>query len=121
MCLFWDLEASSSALYQQMAEHEPNPMRAAAWRKLQDRRLILGNGRENHNVYLSQKLLWSCQEMIRLTERDSLSDADPLRVMADDYAVEVLTGHAHHVAATADFGLVDDRYREVQHQRRLRH
>jgi hypothetical protein len=72
MCLFWDLEASSSALYQQMAEHEPNPMRAAAWRKLQDRRLILGNGRENHNVYLSQKLLWSCQEMIRLTERDSL-------------------------------------------------
>jgi len=82
MCLFWDLEASSSALYQRIAEREPNPIRAAAWRKLQERRLILGNARENHDVYLSQKLIWSCQEMIRLTQVDSLADADPLRVMA---------------------------------------
>jgi hypothetical protein len=82
ICLFWDLESTSSALYQQMAERETNPVRAAAWRKLQDHRLILGHGRENHDVHLNQKLLWSCRGMIQFTQFDSLNLAEPLRVMA---------------------------------------
>ncbi len=82
MCLFWDLEASSSALYQQLASCETNLLRAEAWRKLQNRRLILDDSRTNHNVYLSQKLLTSCREIAQLVELDSLGRPDPFRVMA---------------------------------------
>ena len=79
MCLFWDLEASSSALYQQMAACETNPLRAEAWRKLQNFHLLLGDGRTNHSVYLNQKLLSSCQEVIQFYSSD---DPDPFRTMA---------------------------------------
>lgn len=70
MCLFWDLEASSCTLYQQMAACEACPVRADAWRKLQNCRLLVGQNPANHDVYVSQKLLADCKEAIR---QDSLN------------------------------------------------
>jgi uncharacterized protein YhaN len=65
-----------------MAECETNSVRAEAWRKLQNQRLILGHSRMNHKVYLSQKLLTSCREMTQLVEQHSAGEPDPFRVMA---------------------------------------
>ena len=82
MCVFWDLEAASSTLYRKMAECETHPVRAEAWRKLQNQRLILGHSRTNHDVYLSHKLLASCREMIQLVEQHPAGEPDPFHVMA---------------------------------------
>ena len=81
MCLFWDLEASSSALYQQMAARETCPVRADGWRRLQNCRLLLGEGAANHSVYVSEKLLAACREAIRQDRLDFPVDDDPFYVM----------------------------------------
>ncbi len=81
MCLFWDLEASSSALYQQMAARETCPVRADGWRRLQNCRLLLGESAANHSVYVSEKLLAECREAIRQGRLDFPVDDDPFYLM----------------------------------------
>jgi len=82
MCLFWDIEASSSALYQQIATRENCPVRADGWRRLQNWRLLLGEGPANHNVYVSEKLLRACrEEAIRLGQLDPAVNDDPFHLM----------------------------------------
>ena len=81
MYLFWDLEASSCALYQHMAVSESDPLRAEAWRRLEHCRLLMGDSPANHSVYLSNTLLASCREMIRQGWPESSGDFDPLGAM----------------------------------------
>lgn len=83
MCLFWDLEASSCTLYQQMAACETCPVRAEGWRRLQNCRLLLGqNPAANHNVYVSQKLLTACREAIREEWLDLSAENDHFSLMS---------------------------------------
>ncbi len=81
MCLFWDLEANSNGLYQQMAARETCPVRADGWRRLQNWRLMLGERGANHNVYVSEKLLAASREAIRQGRLDFPVDDDPFYLM----------------------------------------
>jgi len=81
MCLFWDLEANSSALYQQMAVRETCPVRAEGWRRLQNCRLLLGESPANHTVYMSQQLLEASRKAIRQAQPDSPVADDPFDMM----------------------------------------
>jgi len=81
MCLFWDLEASSSALYQQMEARETCPVRVEGWRRLQNCRLLLGESRANHTVYVSQQLLAASREAIREGQLNTPVEEDIFGVM----------------------------------------
>jgi hypothetical protein len=81
MCLFWHLEANSSALYQQMAMRETCRVRADGWRRLQEWRLLVGESQANHSVYVSEKLLAACRDAIRQGWVDFAVDDEPFYVM----------------------------------------
>ena len=82
MCLFWELEAGSCALYEKMVVWETDPRRTAGWQRLLDVHLILVRNRPaNHNVYVSRRLLGACRESIRQDELLPRMDADPFVFM----------------------------------------
>jgi hypothetical protein len=81
MCLFWDLEASSSALYERIAARETCPERADRWRRLQNYRLLLGDPEENHTVYIKARLLTVCREAVKRCEANAWIHDDPFPVL----------------------------------------
>ena len=91
MCLFWELEAVSCALYETMVGCETDPRRTAGWQRLLDVHLILGrNSSANHNVYVSRRLLEACTESIRQDELLPLMAADPFLFMGRIMQVKFL-------------------------------
>lgn len=83
MCLFWDLEASSSALYEQIAAGETCLVRADCWRRLQNYRLLIGDSEDNHTVFIKTKLLGACREAVGQCATNAPDDLFPVltRVM----------------------------------------
>ncbi len=64
-----------------MAVRETCSVRADAWRRLQNWRLLVGESAANRNVYMSEKLLVACRDAIRQGRLDFPVDDDPFYVM----------------------------------------